>query len=668
MSRHILTLGEVSTAFLDAAVNIWQADRVNQSLVASDSVLILVAQESTGPAQYVRTLQEVDAERCSVGVIPISGDSSGAYLKRLLGRDEIRIDFAKSRFRLTDCPEANLPCAPPVLRRAHQDDRSSVSRDLDVADLLVLQGHAGPVDGGFGRWLTFCSRHLYQPGKPPLFPCFGTDQCFRQALHGRAVASMDGLVDPAALRSPLVVLDGCGTLPVPGSLFRYETSIARSVMASQVRAAVMTHGVSATPLSVFVVFLAMLASGRTLGEAVREANQHGRDLMSPTSIEGAATAPWILVGNPEVKVLGIPLIETALRVNQDGLEFTLDERDIHPQTGAIVSLANAFEKDGAFDVACSDGRWARGALRRDGRAYMWVSGQRAHREYNAPTRVAVALSQRSPDPTSNWCHRSKWLQANRLLLDRMATVVTERSGNPDALRSLISLWADVGGAIEHVAFAAAPHRRQAIAPSLATWTGQLIDVIERLDRLAAATVAAAVPDAGARLYRLWSPPWFCRGPAQITELCSCGCPIAGDVLHHPVLDLARINLRCPACGPLGDVSARGNLDTLGSARFEPTVLGVPGGRCLVRDRAVLWPVRRLFDDQVTGFACAALFDPFRQRRVVTDAIAIPPRGRVDVPVAVPADWPEGLSQAVIVVTAGGEMSFLDFDVVVRAGN
>jgi hypothetical protein len=110
------------------------------------------------------------------------------------------------------------------------------------------------------------------------------------------------------------------------------------------------------------------------------------------------------------------------------------------------------------------------------------------------------------------------------------------------------------------------------------------------------------------------------------------------------------------------VSARAT----GHADVAPTVIGMPPDRFVERGHTVEWPVRRLRGDHVTGFACAALLDPFRQRHVVTDAFRIGPLARVDVPLTIPDDWPEGLGQAVIVVTAGGEMSFLDFDVFVRS--
>ena len=663
--RHILTRGRVQRAFLDAAANIWGADKVNQPLAPFESVLLLVDQETTAAPEYVQTLVELERQCCSVGVFPISNDSSTvACLERLLSEDTLEVEFSKSRFRLRNCEEANLDTAPPILRRARYDDKDSVSEDLETADLLVLQGHAGPVDGGFGRWLTLCSRHLHQPGRSPLYSCFGTERCFRQALHGRTTTSLDGLVDPTTLRSPLLVLAGCGTLPIPGSLFRYETSIARSIMASKVRAAVMTHGVSATPLSVFIVFIAMLARGYTLGEAVREANHHGQDLTSPSSSEGLAAGCWIVLGNPEIKVLGLQLLETLLRSSGGNSEFNLNENDVPAQTGRIVSLAQIPRAEGKFDLVSSDGRWIRGASHRDGRAYVWVSGRETRSE-SVPSPVVIALPRRPPDPVYDWRRMSLWLQTNRVWLERMATVVAERNGDDGPLRSLITLWDNVSGTIEHLAFASSGEP-QTIAPPLAMLAEPLIQRIAQLDRVTALTVASAVPVVGARLFRLWSPTWPSDGYAQITERCSCGCCIIGNVRRHVILGLVRVYLLCPACGPLGDVSASCTANALGAIEVTPAVMGVPKERLVARGATMKSPVQRRCNEPFQGFACAALFDSFRERRVVTETYGIPPLTVVDVPIMIPNDWPEGLSHVAVVVVIGGQISLLDFDIVVHA--
>jgi hypothetical protein len=664
LTRHIITLGAVDNRILDAVVSSWRADKIGGPLCSSESVLILIDQENAAPAEYVQALQDVDILSCPVGVLPISRDSASlSSLKRLVEHDIVQIDFEKSRFRLSSPSEGNLPSAPFVLRRGLQDDQLSVSQDLKNADFLVLQGHAGSVDAGFGPWLTLCSRHLYKSGTLPLFPCFGTDDCFRQELHGRPVTSAEGLVDPTTLQTPLLIVDGCGTFPLPGSLYNFDTSIVRSIMASEVRAAIMTHGVSATPLSAFVLFMAMLARGRTLGEAVREANHHQKKLGCPSSIDGRGVAPWILIGNPEAKVSGLPLVETAFKRHDDGIEFTLDARDVPVQTGTLVALVNVFDKDGPFDITCSEGCWARGTLHRDGCAYIWVSVQATGQD-SVQSRVMVNMSRRPPDPASQWRERFKWFQANRGWLDRLASLVAKRSGDAEVLRSVISLRNQIGTAIEQVAFATAPYRPQVISPPLAISTLGLARTMEQIDCRTAEVIGNVLRFAGARLSYLWSPTWLESGSVRLADLCSCGCPIIGQLRRHPILELVRMELSCPACSLLGDVASRSIVNAPGSQTFEPIITGTLKERIPTRGTTINWSLLRHCDEQIEGFACAALFDPFRKRQVVTDVVNVPPLARLEVPMKIPNDWPEGLSWAAMIVTIGGTVSLLGFDIIV----
>ncbi|WP_142270626.1 hypothetical protein [Streptomyces sp. SLBN-115] len=652
--------------FLDAAVDLWRADRVDQSMRTGESVLVLVDQDATTPAEYIQTLLAIDHYSSPVGIIPISKRSSDLnQLVRLLGDETIHIDISRSRFRLTETAEANFPSAPPVLSRARQGDPASVAEDLQ-ADLLVLQGHAGPVDAGFGRWLTLCSRHLHQPGEPPTFPCFDTYQCFRQKLHGRSPFSKEGLFNPTHLTSSLAIIDGCGTIPVPGSIFNYETSIARCVMESQVRAAVMTHGVSASPLSTLIVFLGTLAEGLSLGEAVRGANHHVYQVGSSTSMGGVAAAPWAVLGNPEIKVSGLPLIESVPRSTELGAEYSVDEAFLDSPFGGLVSLLGLSGRPGPFDVTAPDGRWVRGALSARGRTYLWIAGPGPHAKPKAGEQVKVLLSKRPDDPTSCWRRKSKWMQANKVLLHRMADTFTKRGGEEDHFRTLISLWDEISGEAELAAFAVTPLRRQSISPPLTSRTERLDARINALARVTARAIAAAVPVTGARLSRLWLPPWLPAGTVHFSEQCSCGCPLVGDARRHPLLELVRVEMRCPACGSAGDVCGERVTSASGAFECAPTVMGGPKQRAVPAGAAVEVRVRRLGGEETEGFASAALFDPFQQRQVLVDGTGVQPLSTTDLAVTIPEDWPQGLSQAVVAVVVGCEISFLDFDIMVQS--
>jgi hypothetical protein len=661
-----MTLGRVPRALVDAAAEAWRADIINGPPGASQSVLLLVDQEGCGAAEYLDALRVIDQLDGRVGVVPIDGQSLGlASLSRFFHDDPIEVDLATSAFRLQFCADAKVTGAPPILNRAAFDDEASSAADLANAGLLCLQGHSNPVDGGFGRWLTFCSRHLHVPGASPLFPCFVTDRCFRQSVNRRPFASAEGLVNPTTLRTPLLVLDGCSTMTVPTALFSYATSLARSLVASEVRAAVMTHGVTATPLSAFIVFLAMLAKGESLGHAVRETNRHIIQLGRPNALGGAGAGPWIVLGNPEVRVLGLSLLE-ATPQGGDGCSFVLDSTSVPAPTGALVSLPGVALRGERLAFTTSDGRWARGAIDADSRAYLWIAGTPDVAEAANRARATLRISLRPLSTTvrPNWQRTASAISANQEFLDRLASTVAERGGDATAVQSLNKAWVDTIPSIATTA-AASPsiHDLSPATPE----RSRLVERLEVLSQYTVSAIAAAVQAAGvAKVFQLWPPTWLPDASVPLQEPCSCGAPIIGIARRHALWDSVRILLSCPGCGPIGDVAAQPQDPAESAKATTPSVMGIPRTLRAVRGNTMQWPIRRLGSDPAPGFASAVFIDAFRQRHLVTDVHHLAPGGSTDVPIAIPTDWPEGVSAGVIVVAVGANLSFFTFDLVISA--
>jgi hypothetical protein len=638
---------------------VWRADRIDEPIRPSDTVLLLVRQAGLSSGAYVDALEELDRHGRPLGIIPIGDDFAASSVSRLLQHDAIVVDFTTARFRMS-CAEANLPTAPTVLQCARFDDPASVANDLGAPDLLLLQGHAGAVDGNFGPSFILCSRHDGELSEPPLYPCFKTGACFRQELYGRLPSSTEGLIDAATLRSALVVLDGCGTLAVPGSLFRYETSLVRSLLAGQARAAVMTHGLAATPFAAVVAFLGMLARGRPLGAAVRAANLQSRLAHGPGT--RSSLPSWILVGNPDVHVEGIPLLEATAVVNGHTLEVSLDSNEIPPDTGAIAAIGSVTPADGPLDISCADGRWGSGAIDPDGCVSLWVGPSVRTSHHAQPEELVLSFTKRPRDVTRRWRDRARWLRVNTPWVTQLTNEVESRGGDGAPLRALASSSRAVCQAVDYAAFASVPLRPGTIAPSLASLAHSLDAELADLDRRTVSAVAEAVPVTGARLFRFWHPPWLHEAQINTQGTCSCGCRVIGIVCCHPIFDVSRVLLSCPACGPIGDVTGR----VTNTRDIVPTVSMATSTRYLRRGATVKWPVG-LAPGCSPGFACVAMIEPpFRHRWAISEVFAVQADSTCDVALEVAADWPLGLSRVVIVVAAGAELSFLDFDAEVRA--
>jgi hypothetical protein len=668
--RHLVSVGEVESEVVASAARIWRAGAVNGQYRDADTVLVLFDPDRASTATLVDVLSKAGAQGAALGVLPIyAREKTQIDLQRLLGQDRLEIDFSQCRFRLGGSPAANSSNTPWVLGRALQDDGQAVAEDISQPGLLFLQGHSGPVDGSFGSWLTLCSRALHRPDVPVFFPCAGTERCFRQQSQGRADTSDAGLIDPRLLRSKLVVLDGCGTFAVAGSIYRYEQSILRALTLSSIQASILSLGVSATPLAAVVLLMGLLARGRTLGEAVRDTNRYRQEAGSPTSMRGSAVAPWIVVGNPAATVAGLPLVERRGERNAAGdLEFVVPQGGWSAATGTLVALPNVAAADGPFDILCSPQRWAHGALHDDGCAYLWLGDCEPLTQVGHEADTRIALAKRPDAGAAVWRESFLWLQVCSPWLRGVATTVAKRQRDNAALLSLIDVRAALAADVEFAACATASKRRTEIAAPVEVSATSLSHAVEQLDRATARIVGAAIPHAGARLSHLWSPPWLYEGYAAVDEKCACSCVIAGHVRRHAVYELLRVELSCPACSLIGDVAACTEIDPARGVVVRPMAKASMGARSLIRNDELRWEVQCLPSGSLGGYACATLFDPFRNRHVFTDAVPVPSRELVAVSMDIPDDWPVGMSWATLTLTVGGRISLFAFDVDVQERN
>jgi hypothetical protein len=661
-TRHLLTLGAVASSSVSIARESWRASRLNQRLRPDDSVLILFDPDTTPAARYVETLVAIERQRLPFGVLPVGRSMhDDAALTRRLGVDTLAITFEQARFQMMLADEATEPLAPPIVRRVA--DSPQLAQQLREARLLYLQGHSGPVDAAFGRWFYLCSRDLYESGTP-FYPCFGTDRCFRQYALGRPATSREGLVDPRTLGAELAVLDGCSTLTVPGSLFPYRTSLGRAIVESQVRVAVLTLGANAMPFSGVVMFVALLAEGYTVGEAVRQANRHAHDSRAPTSIVASGVAPWIVVGNPESRVTGLRLLAPPLEPTEDGFRFDLHDADVPAETGAIVRLHPLPSPRGTLDVLGAGDRWVYGALHGEDTAYVWASRSQLEVDGAHQRHAEVRLTRRSLDRTPDWRSLFAALHADSGWLEALANLVKLYDGDSGPLRTLAASARDLIPRVEDAAATAIASRPGSVEPPLSDRTAAAVSELTRFDRTAADVVARGLAAVRIRTYNLWSPPLTDLATVAFAHECCCGAPVTANVLEHATVVMTRLVLSCPGCGAIAHVASCPTLPGAPVAEIRPAVVGFPLSRHAAPGDTLCLPVQRIDDEPLCGFGCSAIIDQFRECSRVTEASPVEPACDTSIVLVIPEDWPLGLAQVVTVVAVGGALSFLDFDLLV----
>jgi hypothetical protein len=658
--RHLVTVGSVPTADLATAREVWHPARVDEALHDDDTVLVLVDMATASASEYLDTLEALSERRLPFGMLPIDGASGDGVLGHRLEVDELSIELGAVRFRLMISDTANDVRAPAMMRRT--PDTAETAEGLRDAEFLYLQGHSGPIDAALGRWFYLCSRNLYRAGDAKFYPCFGTDRCFRQKQLGRPDNSSDGLVDPRTLRPSMMVLDGCSTLVVPGGLSPYATSLGRAFVESDVRAGVMTHGTSGMPFSGIVLLVSMLAEGITLGEAVREANFHAHESGAPSSIEASAASPLVVVGNPEVTVSGLRLLEPRPEPDPGGINFHLEEADISPDAGALVRLDAPTPSGQGWDVAeDGDFEWAHGVVHQEDTAYVWVSKADDRNGSRDGSRLNLRVEPTSARPAIDWQHCFAALHAGGGWLESLADVVEIRGGDSEPLRSLRERLPKLIRQAEMAAGAVDTRAHRSVGPWPDARSLAALSELQEFDEAAADVVAAGLAAARIRTFNLWSPPLINLRTVDTGERCTCGAKIVANVAKHATVAMVRWILSCPGCGAISDAAGSSGDD---AAEAGPEAIGYPLSHRAAPGDILHLPVRLVGDPGFQGFARSALADQFREESVLTDVSSVDAGGERVMRLEVPESWPPGLAQAVTVVSCGGSLSFLDFDLLV----
>jgi hypothetical protein len=317
---------------------------------------------------------------------------------------------------------------------------------------------------------------------------------------------------------------------------------------------------------------------------------------------------------------------------------------------------------GPLDLTCTPSRWAYGAMDRTGARYVWLGAplpsapeaESATSMGERPPSGELRLFPRDARAASRWRETAHWLREGNRLLEGLRAFVEGRVEDTTPLVQLASVRATLADSAESAA-CAATQRSLEIAPSLHALSAPLADAIDKTDQATAATVAYYITWTGARLSHLWSPPWRHEYSRPLGRTCNCGCEIVAHYRRHPIVDLVRAELSCPACSLIGDVAAIAD----GVLVAQASMLN----RQPWRGGELQWNVTDFAPHRGSGgAACASLFDPYRRRRLIGPAHALEPRHDLRLSQTIPSDWPEGMSWATLALLSGGSVSLFVFEV------
>jgi hypothetical protein len=214
------------------------------------------------------------------------------------------------------------------------------SQTLNVTyGLLVMSGHANPMDAGIGPNAILCGRISSSVRWPNAFPCFTDGQCFRQHNYGRKAADSAGLVSPGSLNAALLVIGGCNVIGLGDSWYDLGASIAVQAFEGQHVGAVLAPASAVQcRFEFYVLLMAMLMQGKSLGDAVVALNRCSLQFGEAADFGGGG-GPWILAGHPS---LALTIGGAFVRIDTDSfpkiLELDLNSAPWSPGFGVLVCI------------------------------------------------------------------------------------------------------------------------------------------------------------------------------------------------------------------------------------------------------------------------------------------------------------------------------------------
>ncbi|MEO7261940.1 MAG: hypothetical protein ABI047_11905 [Jatrophihabitantaceae bacterium] len=534
-------------------------------------------------------------------------------------------------------------------------------------DLLLISGHANPLDAALGMTGGLCARagSTVSEESAGVFPCFVDGRCFRQPMMGRQPDDGDGLIGVAASHARVLVLSGC-SVAAPGRSWVDPTRGLAYQCQSVARAAsIITNSVVLERLEFDLLAIALIADGRAVGDVVQGLNRSRGQVHGHCSSYGAGAGPMTLFGNPRLRLSGFSVHEAEVRGRDEGRRLRVDiPRSVLSDAGeALVKFALPPSSTPPYLILrrSDSDVWCRGIWYSDLDAtyvYAWVHGPQQHSTpaTQPPADIVLEVETTQHNPADAVRRAAEavlaqipfWVVGAEDFDQRAVTADADGYQLPSAALGLVTRM--LSAAVRTLSLSPGllleeDSVRQACA---AVWA-QIGAISEQQLRW----LAAVVFDRGSNLMGMWEDHFTRQSVVVSAHACTCGCVVRGQRYGFPGSGLLnRVNYQCPACGPVGEDDGSGLLSLLSM----PTV--VAAGEPLT----VMISASAPADSAACLRAVALLESPFHDREmrssVVRDTLQPGVVHRHELTVEVPDDLTPGIYVFAVVAVLNGSATIL----------
>ncbi len=207
-------------------------------------------------------------------------------------------------------------------------------------DILVVSGHANPLDAALGGEAALCARAGADPatGSDRDFPCFNDGRCFRQPLMGRSPDDRAGLFGVGHTDAGVLILSGCSVAALGKAWFDARHGLAYQAQQRARLACAVTASVAIGRLEFDLLALALIADGMPMGHVVAEINRVRTVIHHQASAYPAGLGPFVLLGNPCLQLSGWDVQEVTARPSGRALAIDLEGVRFDPDGGALLRV------------------------------------------------------------------------------------------------------------------------------------------------------------------------------------------------------------------------------------------------------------------------------------------------------------------------------------------
>jgi hypothetical protein len=628
------------------------------------TALLLFNPESARAQSVLAALAALARAGVQVGIIycmePL--DARFMLLKSLLvGRVE-----AVGRYAFITGERASFPEGQAPGWFGHAESKDTLQLFERKQDVLFLHGHSNALDAALAENLILCARQGELAGtsgtsnsSQGLFPCFQDGLCFRQPLMGRSPSEATGLVAAGQMSAGVIILSGCN-LTAPGQTWvNVRRSLTYQCGQGTSLALMATAALIAGRLEWDFLCLALMAEGLPLGEVMSEINRVRTQANVHTTGLPDGVGPYLLFGNPCLRLAGLGLQETtAVWLNDATFYLDLSAIPLDREHGTIlrVKMPPGGRAPYLFMRHLPQTIWCRGILHaRDGEStlYLWLTGQLQDGEAERviifdcyerdPLREARQAVERFASELYFWV----------TFLDSYLETYAAR-GFPGAV--LREALAELPGAIRVLSQGANAMQAQRGLPVSQALLFQEVHtrLWQEMNRWSEKLLALAVDIActcGTLQSINWEPHFRLTGAVALRDPCPCGDSwLAGTRFESADGGrIERVEYQCSFCGPAGEDDGRRLVQLISFGR------SVRAGDTL----EMVCACRALDDEMLQVHLVLVLESWLKDRRIVGsfEKILVEPgeQARIELSVQVPLDLGAGVYPCAVLGVVNGAL-------------